>query len=126
MQLDQAAEHRRQLKLIDVERLRRRLRQTERESLICYIKRIWPWFIVEEVHLLIAAYLEALAAGELDRLMIFMPPRAGQSAYLMGIFFASPPFFFGKVSCSTPSLYSASVFAWPMSWARLKLRNCLP
>lgn len=34
--------------------------------------------IVEEVHLLIAEQLERVAEGEIDRLMIFMPPRTGK------------------------------------------------
>lgn len=35
--------------------------------------------IIEEVHLLIAEQLERVADGEIDRLMIFMPPRTGKS-----------------------------------------------
>lgn len=92
MQLDQAAPHHRRLLLLKAERLRRRRRQTERESLICYIKRIWPWFVIEEIHILIAAYLEALAAGDLDRLMIFMPPRSGKSLMASVAF---PSFYLG-------------------------------
>ena len=46
--------------------------------------------------------------------------------YLIASFFVSAPAFFGRVSLSTPSLYSASDLVSSMSWARVKLRNCLP
>lgn len=49
-----------------------------RESLIDFIVAVAPWFTVEEVHLEIAAELEALVAGKFDRLAIFLAPRAGK------------------------------------------------
>lgn len=59
--------------------VRRRLCQ---RSLIAFIQYVAPWFTIEEVHLAIAAHLEAVAEGKIDRLMIFMPPRAGKSQML--------------------------------------------
>lgn len=64
-----------------------------RESLIAYIQTIAPWFTVEEVHCVVAQYLEALAEQEIDRLMLFMAPRAGKSA-TSSIFF--PSWYTGK------------------------------
>lgn len=58
----------------------------EHGSLIKFIKRVAPWFIVEEVHLAIAERLEAVVLGEIDRLMVYMPPRTGKSM-LASIFF---------------------------------------
>ncbi len=57
----------------------RRRQGPARRSLVEFIRAVAPWFIVEEIHLLIAGYLEALVRGEIDRLMIFLPPRAGKS-----------------------------------------------
>lgn len=54
-------------------------RDLGQRSLIDFIQAVAPWFRLEEVHLVIATYLEALANGELDRLMVFMPPRTGKS-----------------------------------------------
>lgn len=64
---------------LQAEALRRRRRKVEQRSIIHYLKRMWPWFIVEEVHLLQAGYLENLVFGVIDRLMQFMAPRAGKS-----------------------------------------------
>ena len=36
--------------------------------------------MLEAIHYEIAAHFEAVAAGELDRLMIFAPPRSGKSS----------------------------------------------
>lgn len=62
-------------------------------SLIAYTRAIAPWFIVEEVHCVIASYLEAVAKGEIDRLMIFAPPRTGKSTMSSIIF---PSWWTGK------------------------------
>lgn len=59
-----------------------------RVSLIAYIRTVAPWFTIEEIHLVIAAHLEAVTNGEIDRLMIFMPPRAGKSQ-TCSVFFPS-------------------------------------
>lgn len=75
------------------EALRRRRRKTEQESFIAYLKRIWPWFIIEEVHLLIGGYLEALWRQDIDRLMQFLSPRAGKS---MMSSVAGPSYYLGR------------------------------
>ena len=54
-------------------------RQYARTSMIAYIRRIAPWFTIEEVHLILAAHYEAVLDGEIDRQMIFLAPRAGKS-----------------------------------------------
>lgn len=59
-----------------------------RESLIAYIQAVAPWFTVEEVHCVMAQYLEALAANEIDRLMMFLMPRGGKSQ-MNSVFFPS-------------------------------------
>jgi hypothetical protein len=51
-----------------------------RTSLIAYIRSVAPWFTIEEVHIIIAVHLEALADGDIDRLMLFLAPRAGKSS----------------------------------------------
>lgn len=63
-------------------------RRLARLSFVDYIRAVAPWMIIEETHLLIAQKLDDLAFGRLDRLMIFMPPRAGKSM-LCSVFFPS-------------------------------------
>lgn len=65
--------------LVEMERLKRIRRKAEQRSLIHYLRRIWPWFVVEEVHLLMAGYIEALIFGAIERYMQFICPRAGKS-----------------------------------------------
>jgi hypothetical protein len=48
-------------------------------SFLDFVKHVNPWFVVEEVHCLVADHLEKLRHGEIDRLMIMMPPRTGKS-----------------------------------------------
>lgn len=48
-------------------------------SLISYIKAVAPWFKVEEIHCFIANYFEKVRDGEIDRLMLFCPPRVAKS-----------------------------------------------
>lgn len=62
-------------------------------SLIDFIRAVAPWFVIEEVHLLIAEALERAAAGVDDRLMVFMGPRFGKSQ-IASIFF--PAWYLGK------------------------------
>jgi predicted phage terminase large subunit-like protein len=57
------------------------------------VRHVWPWFRVEEVHLLVAAYLEQVAFGVIDRLMVFMPPRAGKSMLASVLF---PAWYLGQ------------------------------
>lgn len=66
-----------------------------RESLISYIRLVAPWFRIEEIHCVIAAHLEALARGDVDRLMVFMPPRTGKSS-MTSVFL--PSWYIGKHS----------------------------
>ena len=69
-------------------------RRDAKKGLIHFIRRVAPWFVIEEIHILIARYLEDLVRGKHDRLMIFMPPRAGKSmiasiflpAWYMGLY----------------------------------------
>lgn len=62
-------------------------------SLIAYTRAIAPWMIIEEVHCYIASYLEAVANGEIDRLMLFSAPRTGKSMMSSVIF---PSWWAGK------------------------------
>lgn len=55
-------------------------RARARLSEIAYIRAVAPWFTIEEIHCVIALHHEALMLGEIDRLMVFMPPRTGKSA----------------------------------------------
>ncbi len=63
-------------------------RQLARQSLIYYIRSIAPWFRIEEIHCVIASFLESMAFGEIDRGMLFMPPRTGKSL-MASTFFTS-------------------------------------
>lgn len=72
-------EVRRRILRLREERLRRERRALARTSIAFAISRMWPWFILEEIHLLIAGWLEALEQAITDRAMIFMPPRTGKS-----------------------------------------------
>jgi phage terminase large subunit-like protein len=78
---------------IRIERLRRERRKAEGQSIIHYLRRIWPWFVIEEVHLLMAGYIEALVFGAIDRYMQFLAPRAGKS--MIGSIIA-PSFYLGN------------------------------
>jgi len=57
-------------------------RAVAQQSFIDYIYEMAPFIVIEEVHVLIAAYLQMVKSGEIDRLMIFLPPRTGKT--LMG------------------------------------------
>lgn len=57
---------------------RRNMRQRSRDFLH-YTSLIAPWFVIEEVHILIAQAFDKLAFSDLDRLMLFLAPRAGKS-----------------------------------------------
>src|SRR3990167_7975326 len=78
---------------LQLEATKRRRRKAEQRSLIHFLKRLWPWFIVEEVHLLMAGYIESLVFGLIDRYMQFLAPRAGKS--LMGSVI-TPIFYIGN------------------------------
>ena len=58
--------------------LRRRKLKAMADDFLVFVKHVCPWFVVEEVHVLIAQKFEAMRRGEIDRLMISMPPRTGK------------------------------------------------
>lgn len=64
--------------LVD-EYLRRKKLRKKGDSFLSFSKHVYPDFIIEEVHVLIARHFEKLMIGEIDRLMIMMPPRTGKS-----------------------------------------------
>lgn len=68
-------------------------RELARCSLIDFIAQTAPWFVIEEIHCHIADELEQMVAGEFDRLMIFMPPRAGKSQTISRFF---PAWYIGQ------------------------------
>jgi predicted phage terminase large subunit-like protein len=57
---------------------RKNMRQRSRDFLH-YVSLIAPWFVIEEIHILIAQAFDRLAFSDLDRLMVFLAPRAGKS-----------------------------------------------
>lgn len=57
-----------------------------------YIRAVAPYYILEYVHIAIARHLEAVLAGEIDRLMIEMAPRGGKSTMTSELF---PSFYLG-------------------------------
>lgn len=61
------------------EYLRRKKEQKKGSRFLDYVAQVCPFFIFEEIHVLIARRFEQLKAGKIDRLMISMPPRAGKS-----------------------------------------------
>lgn len=61
------------------EYLRRKALRAKGEGFLSFVKHVMPEFIIEEVHVLIARHLEKLKDGEIDRLMVLMPPRTGKS-----------------------------------------------
>lgn len=61
------------------EYLRRKALQKKGESFLDFVVHVAPWFVVEEVHVLISRHIEKLRTGEIDRLMVMMPPRTGKS-----------------------------------------------
>jgi hypothetical protein len=61
------------------EYLRRRDIARRSESFLDFVQQVAPWFVFDEVHVLIARRLEALKRGEIDRLMVMIAPRAGKS-----------------------------------------------
>lgn len=64
-----------------------------RNSLLAFIRTVAPWFIIEECHVAICLHLEAAERGEIDRLMIHMPPRAGKTS-IVSVFYVA--WYFGR------------------------------
>ena len=58
--------------------LEKKALQKKGESFLDYVQHIAPWVVIEEVHVLLARHFEKLRAGEIDRLMVMMPPRTGK------------------------------------------------
>lgn len=61
--------------------LARKALQKKGDSFLDYVQHVAPWVVIEEVHVLLARHFEKLRAGELDRLMVMMPPRTGKSLF---------------------------------------------
>jgi len=68
------------------------LRQA-RADLACYSAALWPPFELAPHHRLIIEKLEAVERGEIDRLMIFLPPRHGKSLITSTLF---PAWYLGR------------------------------
>lgn len=61
------------------EYMRRKNMRAKSRDFLHYTAHVAPWFVIEEIHILIAEAFDELAFGETDRLMLFLPPRAGKS-----------------------------------------------
>jgi hypothetical protein len=61
------------------EYMRRKNMRSKSRDFLHYKSHVAPWFVIEEIHILIAQAFDELAFGDLDRLMLFLPPRAGKS-----------------------------------------------
>jgi predicted phage terminase large subunit-like protein len=64
-----------------------------RDDLAVYAALVWPKFEMARHHRLIIEQLEAIERGEIDRLMIFLPPRHGKSLITSQLF---PPWYLGR------------------------------
>lgn len=73
--------------------LRRKALRAKGETFIDYVRHIAPWFVWEEAHIAVAEKLQAVADGEIDRLMLFIAPRTGKSQ-MASVFF--PTYFIGR------------------------------
>ena len=71
----------------------KRARQTAAEKLIAFTEYTFPQYQTAEHHKLIAETLEKVERGEIDRLMISMPPRMGKSELATKRF---PAWFLGR------------------------------
>lgn len=69
------------------------LRSFARQRLLSYACALWPGYEPAAHHRAIAQNLEAVAAGKIKRLMIFMPPRHGKSVLCSEFF---PGWFIGR------------------------------
>jgi phage terminase large subunit-like protein len=66
--------------------IRRAQVEIARKSLLGFIRLVAPWFIIEEVQVLMAFHLEKVAFGQIDRLRIHTGPRTGKSM-MVSVFF---------------------------------------
>ena len=63
------------------------------QSLVSFIDQLDLGFVPAAHHLLLIERLEALERGDIDRLMVFMPPGSAKSTYTSVLF---PPWFMGR------------------------------
>ena len=54
------------------------LEELAHSKLLSYVAYQFPQYVIGQMHLLIAAYLEAVERGDITRLMIWAPPRHGK------------------------------------------------
>jgi predicted phage terminase large subunit-like protein len=57
------------------------LEELAHSKLLSYVAYQFPQYVIGNMHLLIAAYLEAVERGDITRLMIWAPPRHGKPLY---------------------------------------------
>lgn len=86
------AERERLLELLD-ERARLNEIADAREHFLPFAKQVWPDFIAGAHHILMAEAFEKVATGELNRLIIDMPPRFTKSQFASWLL---PSWFLGK------------------------------
>ena len=65
-----------------------------RDHFLDFVRFIWPNFIAGRHHKIVAEKLEAVARGELKRLIINMPPRHTKSEFASYLF---PAWFIGRM-----------------------------
>jgi hypothetical protein len=70
-----------------------------RDHLGAYAAALWPPFELPPHLRLLAEHLEAVERGEIDRLMVFMPPRHGKSVLASTLY---PAWYLGRHAL-TPS-----------------------
>jgi predicted phage terminase large subunit-like protein len=80
-------------KSTDARAMAKRAMLLARSDLAVYCSLAWPRFEMAQHTRLIVEKLEAVERGELDRLMVFMPPRHGKSLIASTLF---PPWYLGK------------------------------
>ena len=61
-------------------------RQEAYDTLLGFTEFTFPQFATAEHHRLICEKLQQIESGEINRLMIFMPPRHGKVSWLAGVF----------------------------------------
>jgi predicted phage terminase large subunit-like protein len=69
------------------------VREKAQNNFMDYVKQMWPGFIHGRHHALMAKKFEAIAKGELKRVIINMPPRHTKSEFASYLF---PSWFLGK------------------------------
>ena len=69
------------------------VREKAQGSFMEYVKQMWPGFVHGRHHALMAKKFEAIARGELKRVIINMPPRHTKSEFASYLF---PSWYLGK------------------------------